>query len=453
MGRDIVPNSRLRAARKALLSPSGSGRPMSRQELADACNAEMASMYTKQGRRQRWAGLTEKTIGALERGEIRWPNDDYRRALCAVLSADERSLGLYVDRPADTHAYQSVTITGRDLDNEVRRRELLPMAAAAVGVSLLTDVANALLGEQIAPESTPWPSPGVLQRQTLLAKRLYQACEYERLGAHLPLLLAGLTAAQLEADGKRVTQIHEAGAAAYHVVASLLLKSGEHPLALLAAERSTHHACASSDPVIIAASARIMVHALASNGHTTHAVVVAQRAAQQLECDDGLNSPDAASVYGALVLRAAVAAARLDDRDTASILLDEGERAAARLGHDGNHQWTGFGPSNVLLHRVNVSLTLGDAGTAINLARKINLGRVQITERKVSLYLDVAQAYARWGRHAQALTALHTAYSIAPQEVRTRPAARRIVSDLIAVSSGSERSDAMRLASAVGLSL
>jgi hypothetical protein len=33
------PNDRLRAARLRIASPSGSGRPMSRQELADEINA------------------------------------------------------------------------------------------------------------------------------------------------------------------------------------------------------------------------------------------------------------------------------------------------------------------------------------------------------------------------------------------------------------------------------
>lgn len=102
MAREVIPNRRLAAARKALLSPSGSGRPMSRQELADACNAELATMHKTQGR-QRWAGMTEKTIGALERGEIRWPNEEYRQALCTVLNADERSLGLYIDRATQGH--------------------------------------------------------------------------------------------------------------------------------------------------------------------------------------------------------------------------------------------------------------------------------------------------------------------------------------------------------------
>jgi len=72
---------------------------MSRQELADACNAELDRRYEAQGKRPRWAGMTERAIGTLERGEIRWPNEDYRKALCAVLGQDERGLGLYIDRP------------------------------------------------------------------------------------------------------------------------------------------------------------------------------------------------------------------------------------------------------------------------------------------------------------------------------------------------------------------
>ena len=94
----VSPNHQLRAARQALPSPSGSGRPMSRHELADACNSELARMFEAQDRR-RWAGITEKTIGALERGEVRWPNSDYREALCLVLKSDIQSLGLYIDRP------------------------------------------------------------------------------------------------------------------------------------------------------------------------------------------------------------------------------------------------------------------------------------------------------------------------------------------------------------------
>nr|WP_308197831.1 hypothetical protein [Hamadaea flava] len=93
---------------------------MSRQELADACNAELERRYEAQGRRPRWAGMTEKTIGTLERGEIRWPNEDYRRALCAVLKSDEPSLGLYIDRSASAPKADQQTL-GEEPDSSQRQ--------------------------------------------------------------------------------------------------------------------------------------------------------------------------------------------------------------------------------------------------------------------------------------------------------------------------------------------
>jgi len=133
----MVPNHQLRDARMAVPSSSGSGRPMSRQELADACNAELAKKYGALGRGCPWAGFTEKTIGALERGEIRWPNSDYRDALCAVLKLDARSLGLYIDRPVQS-----------DVDDEPCVERVVDLASSASGAPLAAhiDDAEQLLG-------------------------------------------------------------------------------------------------------------------------------------------------------------------------------------------------------------------------------------------------------------------------------------------------------------------
>jgi hypothetical protein len=92
-------NDRLRSARRARVSPSGSGRVLSRQELADACNEILEAMYAKAGHPRRWAGMTANYVGALERGEVRWPNENYRAALRAFFNATNAELGLYIDRP------------------------------------------------------------------------------------------------------------------------------------------------------------------------------------------------------------------------------------------------------------------------------------------------------------------------------------------------------------------
>ncbi|MFD1082537.1 hypothetical protein ACFQ3M_13165, partial [Micromonospora andamanensis] len=85
------PNDLLRAARLAMRSPSGSGRPMSRQELAEAVNAWL---YEHAGRR---FAIHAGYIGNLERGTTRWPSAHYRTGLRAVLGkATDAELGFFI---------------------------------------------------------------------------------------------------------------------------------------------------------------------------------------------------------------------------------------------------------------------------------------------------------------------------------------------------------------------
>lgn len=90
-------NDLLRAARLRRMSPSGSGRPMSRQELADLVNAQLALQDV------RHAPLDGGYIGKLERGVHRWPQLAYREAFRRVLDATEDAeLGFYVRRRPST---------------------------------------------------------------------------------------------------------------------------------------------------------------------------------------------------------------------------------------------------------------------------------------------------------------------------------------------------------------
>ena len=101
------PNHLLRQARRRLPSPSGSGRPMSRQELADAVNAYLAGKDDE--RYQREAALDANHIGKLERGDHRWLNDMRREAFRHVLKAvTDAELGLYIIR--GLHSESAVTV-------------------------------------------------------------------------------------------------------------------------------------------------------------------------------------------------------------------------------------------------------------------------------------------------------------------------------------------------------
>ncbi|GGM22158.1 hypothetical protein GCM10011608_03670 [Micromonospora sonchi] len=341
---------------------------------------------------------------------------------------------------------------GSGSDGDVRRRDLL--RGATIGVAATPSVAP-LLDALVSPCHTKAValSGPQFSRAVAATKIDYQACRYERVLDQLVTLLPALEPARAGAQGAQRTQAEVLATDLYHVVGSVLLKVGDRGMALVAAERSTRAAAASEDPVAVATSARIMTHALMSNGHDKQAVTLAGNAAGVLDQDTRLTSADAVAVYGALVLRGAVAAARSDDRDTAQAMLDEASRAAARLGYDGNDRWTGFGAANVLLHRVNVALILGDAGTAIGIARTVPLDKVTIAERRASLYVDVARAYTQWGRYEHGLTALRTAYEVAPEEVRCRPAVQRIATDLALLAKGPARTAVVDFARGAGIRL
>ncbi|OKI64317.1 hypothetical protein [Micromonospora sp. CB01531] len=337
-------------------------------------------------------------------------------------------------------------------DGDVRRRDLL--RGAAIGVAAAPNVAP-LLDALFSPPNLDGAALYFPQftRAVAAAKVDYQACRYERVLDRLVTLLPSLEPVKSGADGERRQRVEVLAADLYHVVGSVLLKVGDRGTALVAAERSTRAAAASQDPVAIAASARIMTHALMGNGHDAQAVTLAGNAADSLDRDTRLASTDAVAVYGALVLRGAIAAARRDDRDTAHAMLEEATRAATRLGYDGNDRWTGFGATNVLLHRVNIALTLGDAGTAIAIARTVPLEKVTLAERKASLFVDVARAYTQWGRYEHGLSALRTAYEVAPEEIRCRPAVQRIASDLAMLATGPVRAVAVGFAQNAGIRL
>ncbi|MER7457637.1 hypothetical protein [Micromonospora sp. NPDC126480] len=339
-----------------------------------------------------------------------------------------------------------------DSDGDVRRRDLL--TGVTIGGMALPSVAP-LLNALVAPPSRTTTRVALTLRQfarnVAAAKTDYQACRYEQVLAGLAALLPALEPTRANTEGEQRAQVEALASDLYHVVSSMLLKVGDNGMALVAAERSTRAAATSQDPVAMATSARIMTHALMSNGHSNQARQLAEDAAENLRLGTRLASTDAVAVYGALLLRGAIAAARDDNRDNAQAMLDEASQAARRLGYDGNDRWTGFGATNVLLHRVNIALTLGDAGTAIALARQVPLDKISLAERRASLFVDVARAYTQWGRFEHGLNALRSAYEVAPEEIRCRPAVQRIASDLAVLTRGHVRTAVMHFAQQAGI--
>ena len=348
-------------------------------------------------------------------------------------------------------------------DEPVRRRTFVGLTGATMVSAILDGIprprppadaealAPVLTGH--APDAAALETPPDIRTLAIAAddaRRQYQACRYTDLIPRLSGLLGRLGAACQLLDGDEQLRAFTLSADAHHVAAGLLLKLDDRGLAAVAADRSMRAALASQDPVTVGASARIITHTLMDGGHLAPAITTASSHAQKLDHDIAAHTPESLSVYGSLLLRGAVAAAQRDQRDTAYDLLAEAD-AARRLGADGNLRWTAFGPVNARQHRVNIAVTLGDAGTAVDEARGIDLNAVTVTERKASLLIDTARAFPQWGRHEKAYIALRAAEETAPEEVTGRPSVHRLVRDLITSAPPSIRRDADQFASQIGI--
>ena len=315
------------------------------------------------------------------------------------------SLGLAPRHPPAQPGSGLHTLDDRDRqeDDPVRRRTFVGLTGATMVSAILDGIprpspsadtealASALTGHA-ADTTAPEVAPDIrtLAAAAGSARRQYQQCRYSSL---IPRLLGRLDAACQSLDGQDRLRVFALSADVHHLTARLLLKLDDRGLAAVAADRSMRAALASQDPVTIGASARIITHTLMDGGHLAAAITTASSHAQRLDHDIAAHTPESLSVYGSLLLRGVVAAAHHDQRATAYDLLAEADAAAQRLGADGNLRWTAFGPVNARQHRVSIAVTLGDAGTAVDVARGIDLSVIPVTERKASLLIDTARAF------------------------------------------------------------
>jgi len=162
---------------------------------------------------------------------------------------------------------------------------------------------------------------------------------------------------------------------------------------------------------------------------------VAERASNELQ---GVGQRDAQELYVGLHLMSALHAATALKADDAAAHLDEADDVARSLGEpqpygamsagvSGN--W--FGPTNVNYWRVSVAAELGDTGTALAVADRVDFSAVPVPMRLVYYWTDMARALAAGSRDREAMQALAKAERAAPQHFRFNPMARELVMTLI----------------------
>jgi transcriptional regulator with XRE-family HTH domain len=241
----------------------------------------------------------------------------------------------------------------------------------------------------------------------------------------------------------------------YQLASSTLRKLGEHQLSWLAADRSIAVAQRAGDPLLTGIATYRVALALLALGRSRPALEVNVNIANRLAPGTAAApaTPERLSVYGMMLLQGAFAAARIGDTASVRDLLAGADEAARALGGDHNYYWTSFGPTNVQLHRAACAVELGEGKLAIETHEQMDrygFGAL-LPERRAHHFLDIARGYAPVGNVEGASEMLLEGDRLAPSEIRCRPIAREVLSDVLRRSRGTPPPPIAELAENMGV--
>lgn len=283
----------------------------------------------------------------------------------------------------------------------------------------------------------------------------FQHAKYGVLARALPRLIRDAQAADSAYSGDEAVQAAHLLGQVYQIASSSLRKLGEHELAWLAADRAIAVAQRAGDPLLAGTATFRVGNALLALGRARPALELNVSIANRLAPGDGAKTtPERLSVYGMLLLQGAMAAARIGDSATVRDLLHGAEEAAQALGGDYNHYWTCFGPTNVQLHRAAAAVELGEGHRAVDTHENAIDGEsfaALLPERRAHHMLDIARGYTQVGNIEKASEMLLEGDRLAPAEIRCRPLAHEVMSDVLRRTRGTLPTPIAELAEQMGV--
>lgn len=252
---------------------------------------------------------------------------------------------------------------------------------------------------------------------------------YTELRELLESLLPDLAAAVVHTDSRRAEILLAHTCQAYAVA---LADLQQFDAAWVAAERAIMAAQHAEDPILLAAGAFRLTLVLQCAHRLEEAKHTAETAREALGELVGRGERQAESVYGALTLQLALLSARTEEAEQAYEMIAAARATAAGLGVDRDDHRTEFGPGAVDLHEVAVAVELGDAGTAIRLAGKIDRGQLS-PGHQCRLLIDTARAWAQRRSPERALALLLEAELLAPELLYRHKSVRSTTADLLSM--------------------
>lgn len=303
----------------------------------------------------------------------------------------------------------------------MRRRTLLAAAGLAAPASLLVGLEEALAS---LPGHTGSPVP--FDSRLAAARSDFDGGQNTALLKALPGLLAD---AHHQARGRQEISYARLSAT-YSLASKVLTKIGRYEQSRLTADRAMLYADLSGSPLVAAAAARELSIVLRHQDQPAAAQRHILDAVARVEAT-GLKTDAQASAYAQMLCTTSYTAARAGDRGQALTMIREATRAARDLPHEEpDGRLFPLTPAAVDLYAVGVHWALGDAGSALEVGRRLHASQFKTAERKGRMHTDLGRAWWQWGKPGQTVAELLSAARVSPGEVRDRPAIRKIVTDL-----------------------
>lgn len=338
----------------------------------------------------RSAYVSLATIKGIERG-ARSPSDDTLDSISTALSVDP----------------SRIIATSSRTDSRVHAS--LPTISAAI------------VAYDIPPDTKPRALPD-LDKDVRQLVQWRLAAQYARIAGQAPGLLTETLAALHHtrgADQHRAAQLLATVARSADAVA---YKVGAHDLSARLVELMRWAADQSEDRLAQATAAYVRTETFfAARAHAA-GLRALERA---IDSSPTPTSPESTAARGALHMRAAVIAGRADDKDAATLHLDEARRLGDTVPEDA-YDGTQFGPDSVRAHEVSVAVSLGQSHLqrALDVADEWTPTDTLPAERQSGFWIELARAQVWTGRPDDAFESLKVARFIAPQHTREHPWAR-----------------------------
>lgn len=238
----------------------------------------------------------------------------------------------------------------------------------------------------------------------------------------------------------------------YQLARQVLKHLGRVDLGSVVSDRAMRYAEETEDPLLIAAATWSLAHCLISDDMPAGSLEVAIKGREALEplLPDG--TPEHFSLYGGLLLVAAIASLRTGDPWCARELLREpAYKAALRVGEGHNYHQTVFGPTNVAMHMVSVEHEQGEITEALRLADDVDISQMPSLERQTSHLYQVAQCYACRNNDTAVFVHLKMAERLCPQDFQHTRGVRSMVTTLVKRAKPSYAAEVREFAARIGL--